>query len=125
MVMYVDGYGLTQDRVYASWFMVLLGILFVIVTIKQFKENLKISKCFTGAFLVMFAILCFSRPDAVIAKYNIEMYRADYLLELDTDALLRLSKGASLNIIELLHISHLLDLTDKIIAYRNQKNSGR
>lgn len=96
MVMYVDGYGLTQDRVYASWFMVLLGILFVIVIIKQFKENLKISKCFTGAFLVMFAILCFSRPDAVIAKYNIEMYRADYLLELDTDALLRLSDDGKL-----------------------------
>ena len=39
----------------------------------------------------MFALLCFSRPESLIARYNIEMYRSGYLNELDTDALLEMS----------------------------------
>ena len=39
----------------------------------------------------MFAVLCFSRPEAVIAKYNIVMYNTGHLEELDRDAILGMS----------------------------------
>lgn len=83
MVMYIDEYGLTPLRVYTSWFMVLLAVIFVLIIIKQFRFEMKIAKHISVAFTLLFALLCFSRPEALIAKYNIEMYEAGYLDELD------------------------------------------
>lgn len=91
MVMYIDNYGLTELRVYTSWFMILLAITFVMIIIKQFKFDMKFAKHFAIMFTVMFAILCFSRPEAFIAKYNIEMYNSGYLDELDMNAILHMS----------------------------------
>ena len=47
-------------------------------------------------FTIMFAILCFSRPEAIIARYNIEMFKSGYLDELDIDAILEMSDDALL-----------------------------
>ncbi|MBP1591109.1 MAG: DUF4173 domain-containing protein [Oscillospiraceae bacterium] len=91
MIMYIRMYGLTTLRVYTSWFMILLSMIFVLVIIKQFRFNLKAAKYFCIITTVMFALLCFSRPESLIARYNIEMYRAGYLEELDTTALLEMS----------------------------------
>lgn len=91
MVMYIDNYGLTELRVYTSWFMVLLALIFVLVIIKQFRYDMKFTKHLAVIFTLLFAVLCFSRPEALIAKYNIEMYRSGHLEELDTDAILRMS----------------------------------
>lgn len=91
MVMYIDEYGLTPLRVYTSWFMVLLAVIFVLIIIKQFRFEMKIAKHISVAFTVLFAVLCFSRPEALIAKYNIEMYNAGYLDELDVSMLERMS----------------------------------
>ena len=91
MVMYINNYGLTELRVYTSWFMVLLAIVFVLIIIKQFRFDMKFAKYFAAVFTLMFALLCFSRPEALIAKYNIEMYRSGSLAELDKDAILKMS----------------------------------
>ena len=91
MVMYIENYGLTQLRVYTSWFMVLLALIFVLIIIKQFRFDMRFAGYITAVFTVMFAVLCFSRPEALIAKYNIEMYRAGYLEDLDKNAILRMS----------------------------------
>jgi len=91
MIMYINMYGLTTLRVYTSWFMILLAMIFVLVIIKQFRFDMKIAKYFCVITTVMFALLCFSRPESLIARYNIEMYRSGYLNELDTDALLEMS----------------------------------
>lgn len=96
MIMYINRYGLTALRLYTSWFMLLIGIIFVLVIMKQFRFDMKLSKHIAVAFTLMFAILCFSRPDAVIARYNIEMYSSGALEELDTDAILDLSDDALL-----------------------------
>ena len=84
MVMYINAYGLTVLRVYTSWFMVLLALVFVMVIIKQFRYDMKFAKHLCVIFTLMFGLLCFSRPEAIIAKYNIEMYRSGQLEELDT-----------------------------------------
>lgn len=91
MVMYIDNYGLTELRVYTSWFMILLAFIFVLIIIKQFRFDMKFTKHLAVIFTLLFAVLCFSRPEALIAKYNIEMYRAGHLDELDTDAILKMS----------------------------------
>ena len=91
MVMYIANYGLTELRVYTSWFMVLLALVFVLIIIKQFRYDMKFAKYFSAVFTLMFAVLCFSRPEAVIAKYNIVMYNTGHLEELDRDAILGMS----------------------------------
>ncbi len=96
MAMYIKEYGLTELRVYTSWFMLLLAAVFILVIIKQFRFEMKFAKHISIIFTVMFALLCFSRPESLIAKYNIEMYESGYLDELDKDALLDMSDDARL-----------------------------
>ena len=57
---------------------------------------MNISQWCTSAFTVMFAILCFSRPDSIIAKYNIEQYNAGNLSRLDKYELLEMSDDSIL-----------------------------
>lgn len=100
MVIYISAYGLTRLRVYTMWFMVLLAFFFVIIGIKQLRFEFSTAKWAAAVFTVMFAVLCFSRPDAVIAKYNIEMYNAGNLSELDINSLFELSDDAVLTAIK-------------------------
>ena len=72
MVLYIQNYGLTQLRVYTTWFMLLTALIFVFVIIKQFKIDFQIIRTFAVVFTIFFAALCFSRPDALIARYNME-----------------------------------------------------
>ena len=41
MGMYIESYGLTQKRVYASWLMLVLAVVFVLIPIGQFLERLQ------------------------------------------------------------------------------------
>ena len=74
MAMYIERFGLTQLRVYTSWFMVLLAVLFILVIVRQFRK-FNLAKIGSVIFTVMLAVLSFSQSDALIAKYNLEMYR--------------------------------------------------
>lgn len=91
MIMYISEYGLTQLRFYTMWFMLLCAAVFVLIIVKQFRFEMKFSAWFSGIFTVMFAFLCFCSPDYLIAKYNIEMYKAGYLDELDTRMICNMS----------------------------------
>lgn len=88
MVLYIKVYGMTQLRVYTTWFMLLLIVCFALLLVRQFREKLNIGKIGAAAFTVMFAFLCFSRPDAWMTRYNVEMYRAGQLEEFDSEVLL-------------------------------------
>lgn len=83
MFLYIRTYGMTQLRIYTTWFMLLLIIMFVLVIIRQFKVNLPVCKIGFAVFTVMFGLLCFSRPDAWMTRYNAEMYLAGELDEFD------------------------------------------
>lgn len=91
MVMYISEYGLTRLRFYTTWFMLLCAVIFALVIVRTFRPEMNIAGKLTGAFVLMFGLLCFSSPDSLIAAYNIEMYNAGYLDELDTNLLLDLS----------------------------------
>lgn len=94
MFMYIDVYGMTQLRVYTTWFMVLLVIGFGTILLRQFFPALNLGKTAFVAFIVMFGLLCFSRPDALIIRYNAEMYFAGKLEEFDTSVMEYMSNDA-------------------------------
>ncbi len=85
MCLYIGVYGMTQLRIYTSWFMLLLMLSFVLIAIRQFRYQLPVCKIGFVLFAVMFGLLCFSRPDAWITRYNAEMSLAGELEELDTE----------------------------------------
>ncbi len=74
MMMYIEQYGLTLSRVYASWFMILLSVFFVILIVKQFAHKFNAMLAGLLAFLILFGGLCLCNVDARIAEYNIHRY---------------------------------------------------
>jgi len=77
MAMYINTYGLTRLRVYTSWFMVVLTVLFILMLLKQLIQRLPICRIFVAVFLVLYAPLAFGRPDAAITQYNLARYQID------------------------------------------------
>ena len=88
MIMYIDVYGLTPKRVYASWFICVLAVLFLFVIIKQFAQKLRLVTVSALVVTVMFAGLAFSNIDGIIARYNVERYMNGSLSEIDVVALI-------------------------------------
>lgn len=101
MVMYIGKYGLTQLRVYTTWFMILCAVIFVLIIIKEINFEFRIEKWTTIFFTAMFAILCFSRPDAIIARYNIEMYNSGKLENFDSYTITEMSDDAVLEYVKI------------------------
>ena len=93
MLMYINYYGLTQLRVYTSWFMILLFFIFTVIIVRQFRK-FNATQIMISGFVILFMILSFSNIDGQIAKYNIARYENGSLEELDVDALSVLSDAA-------------------------------
>jgi hypothetical protein len=93
MGMYISYYGLTQLRVYTTWFMILLFLVFVIVAARQFK-HFNGFKMALISFVLFFMLLCYANVDGMIAKYNIDAYREGDLQGVDVGALSELSDAA-------------------------------
>ena len=94
MVLYIDTYGLTRLRLYTAWFMVLLAVSFLVLLVRQFTRRIPTAKILTASFILLFGMLCFSRPDARIAEYNITRYEQGTLSDLDAHMLCQLSEDA-------------------------------
>jgi len=93
MVMYIDVYGLTQLRVYTTWFMLLLFFVFAVTAVRQFKQ-FNATKTLLIGFVIFFLILSYGNIDGRIAAYNIDRYKNGTLESLDVEALSRLSEAA-------------------------------
>jgi hypothetical protein len=74
MILYIGSFGYTQKRIYASWLIILLGVLFILLIIKQFANKMNYMKSALVAFIILFGALQFCNVDAVIAKYSVEHY---------------------------------------------------
>lgn len=101
MLMYINEYGMTLMRVYTSWFMVLLALIFVLIIVLQIR-NYVIWKALFAAFTAMLAVLCFGNFEGMIARYNISAYRSGALDELDVAAFDELGYSAAAPAAELL-----------------------
>ncbi len=94
MAMYIDSYGLTRKRVYATWFMIVLAIVFILIIIKQFVYKIKLMPTSIAVLVVCFALLSLGNTDALIARYNIDRYLNGTLKTVDIYALHALGEGA-------------------------------
>ena len=92
--MYINNYGLTILRLYTSWFMALLAIIFVIIIVMQFVKKIKCVKAIAVSFIIMFGVLSFSDVDGVIANYNISQFQNGNINELDINMMYDLSDSA-------------------------------
>jgi len=93
MRLYVQNYGLTEDRLYASVFMGWVGFVLVWLAVTEVRDRL--TRFTTGAVLAGFGVLAALNainPDGLIARTNIA--RAERGLELDVEYLNRLSTDA-------------------------------
>lgn len=75
MIMYINANGFTSMRIYTSWFMILMALVFILIILKQIFNKFNFQKVFAVAFVIMFAVLSFSNIDALVAKYNVKWYQ--------------------------------------------------
>ncbi len=94
MLLYIDHYGLTPLRVYTSWFMALLGLVFLALLLYQWLPRLPMAPVLTAVFLLMFGLLQFGRVDGWIARYNVEQYQSGQLKAVDVLLFYQLSDEA-------------------------------
>lgn len=106
MYMYIDCYGLTPLRVYASWFMLVLTLVFVLIIIKQFVKKLRLIVISLTVLVLMFSALSLSNVDSFIAKYNIDRYLDGSLETVDIPAMENLGDAA---VPQLVRLAEYLD----------------
>ena len=114
MVIYIDAYGMTQLRVYASWFMVVLLLVFVVLGVRQFKR-FNAARVVVIGIVMMFIGLSYGNIDGMIAKYNISRYEAGTLPHFDFDMLYDLSDAAVAPVYE------MYERTDEKFAATREK----
>ena len=101
MVLYINRYGLTPKRVYSSWFMLVLAVVFLLVCVKQFAPKFKIVATTFFVTVAMFALLGLSGADSIIANYNVNAYLSGKLDSVDVYALEDLGDSAVPSLVRL------------------------
>lgn len=94
MALYIESYGLTQKRVYSSWLMIVLALLFVVIVVKQFVGKLNAVALSCAVVVVMFAGLALSNVDGMIARYNVDRYLEGSLETVDVRVMRDLGDAA-------------------------------
>ncbi len=94
MVMYIDSYGLTPKRVYATWFMAVIAVVFVVIAVARFVPRIKTVFVCTAVCVVMFAGLALSNIGGIIADYNVDRYLQGDLKTVDIGTLETLGDAA-------------------------------
>ena len=100
---------MTPLRIYTSWFMLVLVMFFVLIITAQFTKLNFCRAAFAG-FTILFAVLCFSNVDGMIARYNVNAYRTGELSQVDFGVLEDLGDAA------LTHVEGLTEAKDSRVA---------
>ena len=124
MVMYIDFYGLTPKRVYATWFMVFLAVVFLLVIIGRFIRKIKVIALSLAVFSVMLIGLSIPFTDRLIARYNVDRNLAGTIDEIDYASMYDLGLDGVPEFVRLYrelpeHGKHI----DYYFSYENQDDS--
>ena len=112
MGLYIRAYGLTRLRVYTSWFMLWLLLVFILLTLATARKRgiaaesrLTPAKALTVLSIVMFLTLNYMNPDRIIVHENLSRYENSQmsLEELDLYGLASLSDDAALALLDYYH----------------------
>ncbi len=101
MVLYIGNLGLTRKRVYASWLMVIIAVVFVFIIIKQFVPKFKTVGVSVILVVTAVALLSFLNVDGFIARYNVDRYLDGSLETVDVWALRDLGDAAVPEVVRL------------------------
>lgn len=124
MAMYIDIYGLTQKRVYATWFMIVLGVLFVLILIEQLAPKFPFVFISVLTVIVLFAALVFAQPDKLIADYNTDRYIDGSLETVDISLLSSLKYNAVPAMVRLVKHMDEQNGTDYREYYKDRHDSA-
>lgn len=103
--------GLTLLRVYTTWFMVLLAILFVLILLRMIVVRLPLMRCVAIAAAAMCAVLMLSDINGMIASYNVSQYQQSH-----GDTSIQVDYLESLGDAAVPAISELVDDSDPTVA---------
>lgn len=94
MILYIKRFGLTPKRVYASWFIVLLAVIFIFIIIRQISSRFNFAASAIISAILLFAVLGLAGTDSIIAEYNVDRYIDGTLAEVDLEAMSELGDSA-------------------------------
>lgn len=77
MAMYINTLGFTILRVYASWFMIAMGFVFLFFIIKMLNFRFKFIKSSAICVMALYMLLNFANVDSFIPAVNISKYFAN------------------------------------------------
>lgn len=112
MYMYIDFYGLTPRRVYATWGMLVLTAIFLLIIIKQFLPRFKLIAAIIFVVVILFGALALSGVDSLIAEYNVDRYVEGSLDSVDVDAVLELGDAGIEQLVRLAKVIDAKNGTD-------------
>ena len=107
MFLYIDSYGLTHKRVYASWLMLVLAISFVLVQVSSVCKKLRLIPAIALTAVLCFGLIALPDVDGMIASYNVNAYLNGDLGEIDVESIA--AYGAS-------SVPALVELRDTLTA---------
>ncbi len=94
MVLYIDAYGLTQKRIWASWLMLVLAFCFAVILVAQVIKKTPLVPILAIGFLCLCAPITLLDVDAVVANYNVEAYLDGDLPSVDLVAMVDLGTSS-------------------------------
>lgn len=100
MTLYIRAYGLSEDRFLVSSFMILLGVLFILLGIREFSEHFPLLKVSLVAGVLALILVNVCVPGRIVANYNVNRYLQGELKSLDTRYLQRLSSDSLIVLLE-------------------------
>lgn len=95
MWFYMDAYGLTALRLYTSWFMLLCAVVFTAVLVKLYIPKFALTRFSAAAFVTLYLGLNFLNVDALIPRYNIDLYKSGKAKTVDMTVFYDLSDAAA------------------------------
>lgn len=122
MVMYIQCYGLTQKRIYATWFMAVLALVFIAVALSRFIPKIKIAAVSSAIVVIAFAGISLCNVDSIISKYNVDRYLDGTLPTVDVVALSDLGDAAVPDMVRLAKFydkEYGTDITEKFSIFEH------
>ncbi len=98
MFMYIGAYGLTEMRIYTSWFMALCALVFIALMLHVILKRFPAMPVIFTVFLVMYLGLNFANVDANMARFNLIRYQSGVASTVD----LHMTDGLSDSVVPVL-----------------------
>ncbi len=72
MIVYIKEYHFTFLRLFVLWFLFVLALMMAGLIISVYRDTFKLFEYCVVVVSICYVILSFARPDALVAKYNVE-----------------------------------------------------